>query len=179
LTVSYSGKAFKGGCYNDTRLTVERHSFDVVWCAGVVSCSCGGVWYSGTVHARRVAETSGAFLCRDARAARGSRPRPSPLVYFERRIANGHGFARVYRDLISNIYNYGITGRRLTTKNRQQNVFRSDQHPHTIDHTLPVLGRIPYATQTVQQLSNTSTPIGHTVAHVGSQMPWAIPVLSL
>ena len=109
-----------------------------MWCGVLGWCRARGVWYSGTVHARRVG-ARGAFLCRDARA-RCSRVAavPSPLVYFERRIA---GFARVHRDLISNIYNYG-TVVVLTTKNRQQNdidnkgrylqqnVFRSDQH-HT------------------------------------------------
>ena len=58
---------------------------------------------------------------------------PSPLVYFERRIANGHGFARVYRDLISNIYNYGlpvVASRRKIDNKTINVVFRSDQH-HT------------------------------------------------
>ena len=55
---------------------------------------------------------------------------PSPLVYFERRIANGHGFARVYRDLISNIYNYGPSSRRKIDNNTSSDRISTTLAPH-------------------------------------------------
>jgi hypothetical protein len=58
---------------------------------------------------RGASETSGAFLYVATRVllAGRSRAQPGALVYFERRIANGHGFARVYRDLNTIITDYG------------------------------------------------------------------------
>ena len=100
-----------------------------MWCAGVVSSSCGWcvVLGYGSCAAR------GSFLVSRRACCSRVAAVPSPLVYFERRIANGHGFARVYRDLISNIYNYGlpvVASRRKIDNKTINVVFRSDQH-HT------------------------------------------------